>query len=380
MSELVGFPMKSQLRTTLSDGSIDKNASYDCVGESIAASMEYLTGQHFEGGVLKEAVYGRDYQGGTDIARYVEYVAAHGVLLSPVECGTYAHAVLRAHEYVANGYPVIFTQQDDYAPLQFRNEWTHVCVFYKDAPGSLTCMDPFIAAPLTHTDAEWTARLRSTELWILEKQQVAPKEVTPVMQPISLSTPRVSDFYEQAGSMWRCKFAYNPSTKKMEPSDKGALVGNAILQYYQVLGGVGLNGLTDAGLPLTPETGIAQNITAQVFERCIIMYDPSHKVDNPPGSGEVYKLNLCNKIAQSILQHVFNVTDASNIAPLQEQITSLTQENKHLSDDNALLMAHVKELSTQTPSTQLQAQLAQALSRLQEIEQEIDKIKELATI
>lgn len=383
MAELLGFPMLSQLTKIAPAGETNVNAPFACVYTSILAASMWLLGikemnaEYDPQAVIDDSVYGRNWTNkGTDASAFIPWCAQHGIKLSSVPTVSYADAVSRAHRFLAESIPVIFTQQDDYAPLQFRSEWTHVCAFHKDAPGTLIAMDPYIAEDITYSDAVWAQRLRSTELWIVEKvSAAAPKEAT-VTQPISLSTPRVGDFYEQAGAMWRCKFAYNAATRKMEPSKNGALVGNAILTFYRGFGGNALNGLTYLMLAITPETKIVEGAVAQVFEGGIVVSDPKHLIANPVGSGDIYVLSMSSKIGQSILQHVFGLADAAQTKTLQNQLDALTTTNKHISDDNQLLTTHVQELtaqinelSKQTPTVQLQAELAQALARLNQIEE-----------
>ncbi len=99
---------------------------------------------------------------------------------------------------------------------------------------------------------------------------------------ISLSSPGVSTFYKQGGAgEWICTHKGNEYP-----------VHGAILNYYRMIGGAGLCGLTVLGLPESGE--IPQHIdkhpeiVEQNFERGVLRYDPEHFVENPPGSGSVY--------------------------------------------------------------------------------------------
>jgi hypothetical protein len=164
LSELLNFPFIDQL-----DGS--ENAQFNCVPASICAGIKYLTGKVFSPDQLKDAAYGPNWSNnGTAASAYVPFCAKQGVKLSSQTYASPQEAVRQAHALLARGIPVLFTQQDDYAPAPYRDMWTHVCIWYKDAPGSLTAMDPFGGQAITYTDSVWSARLRSNELWLLEKE------------------------------------------------------------------------------------------------------------------------------------------------------------------------------------------------------------------
>ena len=329
MSELKNFPLKNQLLTTLSDGSLDSNGSFDCVAESIAACLQWLFGKNYEGGVLKEAAYGAAYQGSTDANSYRDYCNSQGAKLSPVECATYENAIQTAHKLLANGIPVIFTEQDDYAPLAFRNLWTHVCTFHADTASTLTAMDPFIAQDITYSDDVWSKRLRSSELWIVEKIGTIQQEVEEVVQPISLTDATVAQYFDAEGDMWKCR-------------QTGKVIGNAILTFYRMYGRDALNGLTYAGLPLTNEIGAVQGTTYQRFERGVLVYDPKHVIDRAPGASDVY------------LAHIYDGLGIDpRIGVLKQQLTDL---NKQLS-------------AKPEPDVQVQAELAQVKARLNQIEE-----------
>jgi hypothetical protein len=93
-----------------------------------------------------------------------------------------------------------------------------------------------------------------------------------------------SYFTAQADGSWQCK-------------ENGCVVGAGMLQTYRTMPALGsLAGLTALGLPLSsivyqPEGGCA----VQVFERGILAWDPSRKLDNPPGVvGDYYLTHLDN--------------------------------------------------------------------------------------
>ncbi len=118
---------------------------------------------------------------------------------------------------------------------------------------------------------------------------------------IDLSTPRVSNYFEGSGNVWRCK-------------QTGFLVGHGILSFYQKFGGDALCGLTYLGLPLSNEMGIAgkPGVVYQRFERAVLAWDPQKTLDNPPASGDVYCMHVDSGLGQD-----------PRIAQLQAQIAQL---------------------------------------------------------
>lgn len=175
MSELLNFPFVNQLNSPTLDGRPDENAEFNCVPTSICAGLRYLTGNNsFEPDQLKDWAYGEGWvNSGTAATAFVGFCDQQGVNLHAVETNSPEQAVQEAHALLARGIPVIFTQQDDYAPPQFRDSWTHVCVWYKDTSDSLTAMDPFGARAISFTDSVWASRLRSNELWAMEKKNMS---------------------------------------------------------------------------------------------------------------------------------------------------------------------------------------------------------------
>jgi len=273
---LVDFPFKNQNSTVLQDGSKDANGAFDCVPTSIAAGMQYLTGQSFEGGILKEIVYGSAWSGGQAANAYVQYCSHWNVHLYPVD-GSPTTLIDQAHAHLQAGHPLLFTIDDPYVntSLPQYEGWTHVIVLYGENPGYLSAMDPFIAKTVTKTDAAWQRDMRENEIWILER---IDKPVA-----ISLDTPGVSNYYEPAtNGMWHCKV-----------KGHDFIVGGGILTFYRTLGTSGLCGLTHLGLPTSNEYSLKvpghPEIVAQDFERKIrVTYDPAHILDYPPGAGPVY--------------------------------------------------------------------------------------------
>ncbi len=318
-STLVNFPFKNQNTTVLQDGEIDPGGAFDCVSTSIAAGMQYLTGQAFEGGILKELIYGADYVGGQDAAAYVQYCAHFGVQLYPID-GSPAYLTTLAHQHIAAGSPVLLTEDDPYVNTslpQFAG-WTHVIVLYSEAPGLLVAMDPFIADSVSKSDGTWQQLMRDNEIWILEKvvQDVA----------ISLTTPNVATYFRQsANGMWSC----------ITPAHNFA-IGGGILTFYRTLGNAGLCGLTHLGLPTSGEYSLHINghpeIVAQNFERGKLVYDPSHIFDRPPGAGSVYFAHEEAPVTSGISQEQYNSVQSALIGT-QNQLKTLQAKLQKAQED-----------------------------------------------
>jgi len=97
---------------------------------------------------------------------------------------------------------------------------------------------------------------------------------------ITLATPGVSTYFTGDAQHWHC-----PAT--------GKDVANGMLTFYQSFGGSGLCGLTHLGLPLSNELGLGNGRTIQFFERGVLVFDPGHTNDTPPGAiGPVYVAHI----------------------------------------------------------------------------------------
>ncbi len=172
---LKDFPNNNQL----TDG--DPNYLYDCVPTTIADALQYLNGKKYTGGMVKDAVYGRDYKGVTAADRYVDYCAAQGVKLFNTK-GDGNSLVKIIREQLALGRPTIITEPDPYVAASLG--WSHVVVCYacdKDGPGTLTMRDPFGAHDAVHSDDEWAALFEYGEVWTLGPlhDNPAPQKETP---------------------------------------------------------------------------------------------------------------------------------------------------------------------------------------------------------
>lgn len=270
---ILPVPLLNQRTTTRSDGSRDPNADFDCVPESLSAGIECLTGTFVPGGVLKERVYGRSYQGGTAASAYIDMCAEYGVRLYALDADPRT-LVADVHQKLAQGDPVVFTEPDPYAPSH--PDWTHVCVFFKDEPvGTLSAMDPFGGWVNTQSDDTWVHTLLDHEIWIMEK-----------LMP-TLNINQVATYFEAIDdSHWR---------RKDRPE---ILLVLGMLHYYRSFGTAALSVL---GLPLESEHSVLDghgqpiaNTAMQRFERGVPCYDPGHQVDAPPYAGDIYLLHIDN--------------------------------------------------------------------------------------
>lgn len=125
---------------------------------------------------------------------------------------------------------------------------------------------------------------------------------------IDLTNTTVASHFTGDANQWTCK------------ETKFTLHGE-ILKFYQQYGGNALCGLTYLGLPLSGENSVPNKpgIVWQAFERGVLVFDPNHIIDNPPGSGRVYLLHIDSGLGQDP-----RVTQLqSQIADLQAQVDKL---------------------------------------------------------
>ena len=99
---------------------------------------------------------------------------------------------------------------------------------------------------------------------------------------INLTDPIIAGYFGQtADGQWQCKRT-------------GFIVQKGILSFYRSYGQDAYCGLTYLGLPLSNEIPVQGHpgVVKQQFERGWVCYDPTHAIDNPPGSGDVYIMRL----------------------------------------------------------------------------------------
>ena len=162
MGVLSNFPMLNQLSDTS-----EANDQFDCVPTSIAACLQWLLNKPYDGGAIKDAVYGKGYTGGTTASQYVAYCKAQGVNLFALDGNpTQLVAAIRAH--LQQDIPLIGTEPDPYANPSLG--WSHVVAFdgCDNPPGTLTVLDPYGGHSITLPDAEWEKRLEFNQVWALQ--------------------------------------------------------------------------------------------------------------------------------------------------------------------------------------------------------------------
>lgn len=151
------------------------------------------------------------------------------------------------------------------------------------------------------------------------------------MATIGLTDPTVASHFTGGPDVWQCK-------------DNGFFIGYSILKFYQSFGGDALCGLTYLGMPKSNEIGDPANpgVVIQKFERGSVRYDPSHLLDNPPGSGPVYTIHVEQDPRYITLQSQIS-TLQGEIDKLQALLASSTLGQigtlaKQIDDDVALIM------------------------------------------
>lgn len=296
MSVLANFPMVSQKTTITGDGQLSEDALYECVAASIDAACRYLLGQPensvFNPDDFKDHGAGQGYVGATAAKEYVEFCASLGVRLY-AEQGNPGHLVELAHQFLADGKPVIFTEPDPYVSASLG--WSHVCVWMPNEKISdpLVAMDPFIARSIRRTDQEWLNLVLNNEIWILEK----------AVMSIDLTNGAVVPYFRADTLGWKCV-------------STGKNMHGEILAFYQVYGNSALCGLTHLGLPVSNEVPLnAKGNVRQHFERGVLFFDPGHAYDAPPGAGRVYLAHLYSGPGQD-----------PQIAELQTEIAQLKSQ------------------------------------------------------
>lgn len=269
------FPMVSQLSEITSDGKPSDNAQFDCVAASIGACILWYQGkQQWDERVnpdrLKDAVYGESYQGGTAAQAYTAICQKLGFTLTSYN-GNPGAMVIEAHKQLREGHPVIFTEPDPYVSASLG--WTHVCVFYGETANGLIALDPYIAKPISRTDAEWTSILQFNQIWILLRKE---EDVI-----LDISMPVIATHFSQIDAdHWRCKAT-------------GKIIQFGILDWYRSNGAKPYGGFSILGLPKSNEQPLqGGKAVRQFYERGVAVYDPDNLYGKPEGSGDVYLLQL----------------------------------------------------------------------------------------
>lgn len=286
MAELKDYPFINQLSSPTLDGRPDENKWFNCVLAVLLSAMLYYR-PDLRGKItpdsMKDAVLGEGYANkGTDAAWFVNFVTKYGLRLYKIE-NMPGKLIEEAHRLIQSGKPAIFTEVDPYVNTSLPQYagWTHVGSWYKESPGRLVMMDPFGGKLVDESDAYWTQKIVGNELWTVEPLAAQEEDVT-----IDLNMPEVARYFtlfDTAGKQWKCR-------------QTGKVVQYAMLNYYITNGAKPFCGLSSLGLPTSneiPLPGVAGAVK-QYFERGVLCYDPQHRIDNPPGAGNVYPLHLYN--------------------------------------------------------------------------------------
>jgi hypothetical protein len=294
MALLKNFPIVSQLSNVTSDSMPPEDAQFSCVAASIGAGILWYQGKtqwdhEINPDRLKDIAVGQGYVGGTAASAYVDFCKQLGFKLSPFN-GIPGQLVSEIHRQLAMEHPVVVTVPDVYVPSSYG--WSHVLCAYGDGSGTITCLDPYIAKPLTKSDQEWLNLLLFNQIWILEEDEVIS---------IDLTTPGISNYFTLVNSdQWQCK-------------QNGKIIHGAILDYYRNNGCMPLCGFSSLGLPVSNEIALdANGNVKQHFERGVLLYNPSHSLDNPLGAKNVYPAHLYGGPGED-----------PRLAPLKQQVADL---------------------------------------------------------
>ena len=191
---LPNFPLVSQLEAANAppDGNPPENARFDCVPASLAAAIQYYTGQRVSPDALKDAEYGQTYaNAGTALRRYVDDATDLARAKYHITCVPYNNTntvwlVGRVHTWLRQGYPVIATipsqwaTAHDMATLAHPPFSTHVICFYGEIDGGLVSDNPWGGFAHSGSDAYWQGRLCEGQIWAVVKEADVPTAVTGV--------------------------------------------------------------------------------------------------------------------------------------------------------------------------------------------------------
>lgn len=192
LAVLPNFPLVSQLDDKPTDGNPPENARFDCVPASLAAAIQYYTGQHVSPDALKDAEYGQSYaNAGTALRRYVDDAtdlarAKYHITCVPYNNSNTVWLVGRIHTWLRQGYPVIAT-----IPSAWANSYpmttlakppfsTHVICFYGEIAGGLIADNPWGGFAHSGSDAYWQGRLCEGQIWAVVKEADVAQTVTGV--------------------------------------------------------------------------------------------------------------------------------------------------------------------------------------------------------
>jgi hypothetical protein len=182
-------------------------------------------------------------------------------------------------------------------------------------------------------------------LWAYLQPPAAPQIKTGDLKMLELTDPMGRLFSDSTNSCWVC------NANKIR-------IGGDHLVFFRKHEGI-------FGLPLTSEIRLAQypQATFVVYERVIAVFDPEHKIDNPPGSGDVYLIHIDGGIGQQMVAKPL-------VTALNAQIKQLTDEKDNL---NKQLQA-IKNTPPPPELAQLQQQLAAQRATIETYKQAINVV------
>jgi hypothetical protein len=166
---------------------------------------------------------------------------------------------------------------------------------------------------------------------IEEQQRQQPVEEEEEVVSISIATPIIQEHFEAIGSGWQVKNA-------LDANGDPIVLRGEILEHYCTQGSTPYGGFSSVGLPMTNELPIERfgsqygkfaqkGIVIVFFERGVWIYDPTHLVDAPYGSGAVYPLKLYdNGLGRDPSINKLN----ADLLLLQQQLQQAQQSNAPL--------------------------------------------------
>ncbi|MBS2031909.1 MAG: C39 family peptidase [Deltaproteobacteria bacterium] len=187
------FPRIDQLSERTADGHKSENAGMNCIPASLAAGLEYLTGKPYTADQVKEAVYGREYVGPTQIYRYLAFVKSQGVEMKPVLSRDSKVLVGQLHKLLEEGTPAVISIPGEVGsvpadPLH-PTGLTHVVIAAGvDADGNIEVMNPWGGRWVAGDDAYWASRICYGELWPMRLQSAARPLRSSVVQKLGATT------------------------------------------------------------------------------------------------------------------------------------------------------------------------------------------------
>lgn len=328
MATLANFPMKNQ--RTAPAGPLDKdgkndNPDFNCVGESFAAAIQYLTGRTVYGEELKDAEYGDLYKGGTALRVYVDQAtdrarAVYGCNAEIFNSTDTSKLISQARTWLRQGYPVIATIPSAWgtahtqAQLAKPSFSTHVVCFYTEDGTHMGAMNPWGGFLQAEPDAWWHDRLCYGQVWKVYKEDaVAILEIAGTN----------GYFTANKDGSWQCK--------------NGRKVAGAILTDYRAD-----DGLRRYGLPISDEVAVFPNdankdkaaVRAQLFERGLRVADPKFLYDKPagtPAGAQVY----AGHIEQG---NGFNLLTTALNKQLHDALVMVEDLKQHAADPAAVVL------------------------------------------